>query len=92
MLNNQLKNRSMRCYLVTFDNIFEHAKFQQNQEKYFVNLDTSQVKINQYNSKFCEIQTMHRNQFFHNLLKQDFPNTKVLLKKHHMGKSTYIIL
>lgn len=92
MLNNQLKDGYTKCYLVTFDNIFEHAKFQQNQEKYFVNLGTPQVKINQYNSKFCKIQTKSGYEFFYNLLKQDFPNTKILLKKHHMGKSTYVNL
>lgn len=89
MLNDQLKDGYIKCYLVTFDNIFKHAKFVQNKEKYFVNLDTSKVKINQYNSKFCEIQTKSGYEFFYNLLKQDFPNTKVLLKKHRNGKSTY---
>lgn len=80
----------MPKYLVTFANVFDHAKFKETKEKYFINM--SQATVTHYSRTYCEVFTGHMGKFLFSTLKQHFPNVKILGKQKLNHKTKYIKL
>ena len=79
----------MITYLVTFSNIFDHAKFTYNTEDYFMTSLDRDIVIIHHNSKFCEIQTKYIGYLDYRKLKTNFPGIKILLKQHFGKRVKY---
>lgn len=77
----------MITYLVTFANVFDHAKFRESYKDYFDLID--KIEITKHSSKFCTIQTKWYGQFYYQQLKKDMPKIKILLKQYHGKKLKY---
>lgn len=80
----------MITYLVTFPNVFEHAKFKENFKDYFQ--DTNKVEIVHHSRTFCTISTRPHNQFYHLLLSRNCHGIKIMLKQRRKHKINYIEL
>lgn len=77
----------MPKYLVTFPNVFDHARFKENTKKYFTN--TSDTTVTHYSRTYCEVVTKHNLQFHVITLKRDFPDIKILGKQQLKDKILY---
>ena len=74
-------------YLITFPNVFEHARFKDNIEKYFSNIND--VTVIAHNRVFCEVSTKYNWQFYVKVLKQNFPGIKIIGKQQLNNKLRY---
>ena len=77
----------MATYLVTFPNVFEHAKFKETFKDYFE--EQHKVEIIHHSRTFCEVTTKHHNQFFHLSLSRDCPGVNILFKQQHKNRLQY---
>ena len=82
----------MYKYLITFSNVFDHAKFKDNIEEYFMVALDGNILIKHYNSKFCEIQVVYMGYVDYVRLKRIFPGIKILRKNCAKKKVQYIKL
>ena len=82
----------MYKYLITFSNVFDHAKFKDNIEEYFMVALEGNILIKHYNSKFCEIQVNYIGYVDYLKLKRIFPGIKILRKQQHKNQLKYTIL
>ena len=77
----------MTGYLITFPNVFEHARFKDNIEKYFSNIND--IAVTSHNRVFCEVSTKYNWQFYVKVLKQNFPDIKIIGKQQLNNKLKY---
>lgn len=80
----------MPKYLITFPNVFDHAKFKETKKKYFTNM--SQATVTHYSRTYCEVYTEHNGNFLFGTLKQHFPKVQILTKQQLKHKTKYIKL